>query len=241
MSSGSDRGFWVAVIVSVVIHAGGALFYYRMAQGQPSKTIRVENVTAAVMLRYGVKRDKKLLPRIFRMKKRARPKRRIVQRKRRKKRRRRRPRISDDEIMKRAQKRIEQMRQRMRKEDDDPRAEEGIPTGDPRGSIHGTATVARVGNLYLGKVRAKIESNMDFPSILSKAKIMACRQRIQVMMYLKRNGKLVSSRLSILRSGGDRRCDNAVMAAVRRSSPFPSPPNELWAAVKQGIIVQLAK
>lgn len=239
MGSSSDTGFWIAVIVSVVIHAGGAFVYYRMAQGQTTTLRAPDNITAAVLVRKGKPRDKRLLPRIFQKKPKTRPKRRIVKRKKRKKRRRRR--ISDDELMKRAQKRIEEMKRRMRKEEYDPRAEDGEKPGQANGTADGTAATAKLGNIYLGKIRSKIERNMEFPSILSQAQIQACRQRIQVMMYLQRDGRLVGSRLRILRTGGDRRCDNAVMAAVRRSSPFSSPPNKLWAAVKQGIIVQLSQ
>lgn len=239
MNSRTDRGFWIAVLISVIVHFGGAIVYYRLAQGSQHSTTKVPVITAAVLVRKGTPRDKRLLPRIFKDRPRTVPQRRVVERVQQPQRRR--PRVSDDELMRRAQEKIEQFRSKSRKEEDDPRAEYGEKPGQRDGHDEGTEEQARIGNVYLGKLRGKIESNLEFPEILSKSQIQQCRQRIQIMMYLSQEGNLQHQRLRILRSGGDHRCDNAVLAAIKRASPFSAPPNALWKAVKQGIIIQLAE
>lgn len=239
MNSRVDTGFWIAVLISVVFHFGGAIVYYRMAQGSSGGGAKVPVITAAVLVRKGVPRDKSLLPRIFKDRPRTVPQRRVVERVKPPTRRRRV--ISDEELMKRAQQKIEQLRSKSRQEEDDPRAEYGPKPGQKDGHDEGTEEQARIGNIYLGKLRSKIENNLEFPEILSKTQIQQCRQRIQVMMYLRQEGTLEQQRLRIIRSGGDHRCDNAVLAAIKRASPFVAPPSNLWQAVKQGIIIQLAE
>lgn len=236
-----DTGFWMAVAVSVFLHTGGVYMYYRFAQSPYDTALKVESVTAAVLVRKGKPRPKELLPRIFKDKPKTTPKKRIVRRKKKPKRRKRRRRANDDDLIRRAQQRIEEMRRRSRREEDDPRAEYGAKPGQADGHVGGTAQTARLGNVYLGKLRNKIEGNMEFPEILSKEQILSCRKRIQVMMYLNKKGHLRRGLLRVVRSGGDRRCDNAVQAAIKRSSPFPSPPDKLWGQVKRGIIIQLAQ
>lgn len=236
MVTSGDTGFWVAITLSVLIHIGGGFGFYQWSSTESHSAIKVQSLTAAVIVRKGKPRPKHLLPRIYKQKPKTRRRRRIVKRRRRKRRRR----VSTDELIRRAQERIERMRRRTQREEKDPRAEYGELPGQANGSAQGTAQEGRLGNIYLGRLTSKIEQNMEFPEILSKEQIKACRQKIQVMMFLNQRGALQGRRLRILRRSGDRRCDNAVLAAVKRASPFPAPPSKLWKAVRKGIIIQLA-
>ncbi len=239
MGASGDTGFWIAVTLSVLLHVGGGAFYHHLSQGGDHSVIKVQAITAAVLVRKGKPRPKHLLPRIYKDKPRVAPRRRVVVRKRRRPRRRRR-RMSTDDLIRRAQERIERMRRRSKRQEDDPRAEYGTKPGQAYGSVDGTAQEAKLGNIYLGRLTSKIEQNMEFPEILSKQQIQRCRQRVKVMMHLSKNGRLRRGHLRILRKSGDHRCDNAVLAAIKRAAPFPAPPNKLWRAVKAGIIIQLA-
>jgi len=234
-------GIWVGALFSLILHVGGAGLYFHIAKSSKTSPLRLEVVTAAVLVRKGKPRAKHLLPRIYKKRPPKTTRKHFIRRNNKKKRSRhsRRRRLSDRERMKRA---LELARRYShKKEDFDDRAEyTDTLTGRADGDKDGTALTAQIGSIYGARLTKKIEDNMEFPEILTERQRKQCRQRIQVIMFLQRNGKLKRRGLRLLRKSGDRRCDNAVLAAIKRSSPFPSPPDKIWPLIKNGVTIRLA-
>jgi outer membrane biosynthesis protein TonB len=239
-----DIGIWIGIVISLLLHALIVAAYYYMGSIESETKTKVQAVTAAVLVRKGTPRPKHLLPRIYKTKPAAAPRQRVVENKaptNTKSKTKRRPRVSDDDLMNRAMAIAERQRQRGAVGEDDPRAEivDDLP-GQPDGVVGGTATEGRAGSIYGAQLTQRIEDKMEFPEILSPQQIKHCRQKIRVVMFIDRQGKLLSQRLNIVQTSGDRRCDNAMLAAIKRASPFPAPPNHIWPVVKNGIIIQLS-
>tara|TARA_B100000609_G_scaffold199064_1_gene200466 strand:- start:5568 stop:6287 length:720 start_codon:yes stop_codon:yes gene_type:complete len=235
MNTGGDTSLIIGIIVSFVLHVG-AIGAFTAVSSKDAKAIPIKAATA-VLVRKGTPRDKRLLPRIHQAPKAAAPKRRVVPKRRKppkRRRRRRRKSLNLDDIINRAKKHIKSYRKN--NEEDDPRADNSIPPGVENGSVHGTVSdpaLARLGSMYGLKIRVKIEANLNIPPFFKPNEIKKLKNAIELVMFISDTGRL--KRVKLSKSSGDRRFDNAVLAAVRRGSPYPAPPAKLRTAIRDGM------
>lgn len=227
-----SRVIW-GVLASAVLHAVAVVL---LALGPGKGTARAstrgpESVTA-VLVRKGKTRAKHLLPRLHRVRAAVRKKTRVVARKKHRTRRRKK-RESLDAI-------IARMRQQhgvVKRESKDQRGDvSSTREGVSWGSKHGTVTdpaLARAGSRYGAIIRHKIESSLVVPSIITQRQFAYLRTKIKIILTIDRSGILRSAKVSA--KSGNAMFDSAVLAAVRRASPFPAPDNAVWQQVKDGI------
>lgn len=239
MSHQSDYGLWVGVVLSVIIHLGGGFAWYSFA-GQSGPKIKLDAIQAAVLVRKGKPRPKHLLPRIYQPKYRPPPRRRIVQKKKkkrnkktqRKKKKRRKARRRPIDLDKSLEQRIREYR---RRQDRDPRAENKPPPGQLNGSLMGTSEHSKAGDVWGGKVRARIDSNFSMPSFMTDAQQRQCRKRATLNVFITRNGTIRNSSIKISGSTNSH-CRNALLNAVKQGAPYPPPPRSIY---PNGTVIEL--
>lgn len=92
---------------------------------------------------------------------------------------------------------------------------------DPRAGIGAGQHVTR--NDYFEMVRLKIESQKEYPEM---ARIKYLEGHTTVGFIITRSG--IATELTIIKSSRTKALDEAAILAVRKASPFPSPPSDLF-------------
>lgn len=132
-------------------------------------------------------------------------------------------------------------------EDDDPRKR---PTqlsrivGSPDGSVHGSGTEFRAGNVYAGKVSLALRQQFTVPPFLTDADLKRLRVRIKVAK-MDAAGQIL--RYQIIEDSSDSRFNAAALQAVRRFAPkdggsayLPAPDEKTLAFINQhGMVIDL--
>ncbi len=95
--------------------------------------------------------------------------------------------------------------------------------GSEDGVAEGDALVKQKGDEYLTKVYRAVKSKYSVPELIP------ARERLllqaDVVLFLDRSGNIKS--LKLVRASGNQLYDNAVVGAIKKAAPFPSPPDEL--------------
>jgi TonB family protein len=113
----------------------------------------------------------------------------------------------------------------------EPEELEGAEDGDPDGD---SATAE--GERYYGLLSAQIKRHYNVADTLSEAE--RIRLKAQVAIRLGRKGELVSEPALATSSGNDL-FDSAVLAAVKKASPFSPPPDHIRDALqKNGVVLE---
>lgn len=132
-------------------------------------------------------------------------------------------------------------------EDDDPRKR---PTqlsrivGSPEGSVHGSGTEFRAGNVYAGKVSMALRQQFTVPPFLTDADLKRLRVRIKVAK-MNASGQVLS--YEIVENSSDARFNAAALQAVRRFVPreggtayLPAPDDKTLAFINErGMVIDL--
>lgn len=228
-----DRLFLVGVGSSVFLHLAAVFYMYASANASQGPRLKVEAIQTAVLLRKGQPRPRHLLPRIYKPRPQPEQRRRVIVRRdptpnpppqpRRR-------RVNDDDLMKRALKRLEQRSN----EETDVRGDDDKPPGVESGSDIGTTDdprLARAGSMYGLEIRRAID-RQKLPDLFS-AQLASYKSRIQIAIQISREGRLVKA--DVTQTSGNNRFDSALLACIRRAAPFPRPPDSVWKLVKNGI------
>lgn len=96
--------------------------------------------------------------------------------------------------------------------------------GDEKGSKAGTEfQTATVGMQYATDIDGRIRPNWDIPTVIPEEE----RPKLEatVVLYIGPDGKILKSEMA--ERSGNRLFDDALMRAIRLSSPLPAPPEEL--------------
>lgn len=132
-------------------------------------------------------------------------------------------------------------------DDDDPRKR---PTqlsrivGSPDGSVHGSGTEFRAGNVYAGKVSLALRQQFTVPPFLTDADLKRLRVRIKVAR-MNAAGQILQ--YEIVENSSDARYNAAALQAVRRFVPkdggtahLPAPDEKTLAFINQhGMVIDL--
>lgn len=221
MERQSDLGLWIGLILSVGVHVGGGFAWFALGNDASAK-INLKAIKAAVLVRKGKPRPKKLLPRIYQKKVATKKRRKVVERRKPSKRKRKRRKVR--EISDKDLDAIIAKRRRKR----DKRADDSPAPGQLNGHKMGTAERARKGSMYAAAVVAKITRHMDFPAVLPKHVIDRCKNTAVIRIFINPNGSLNKSRTSVVTDPGHRLCRNAMLNAIKSAAPFP-PVRKLFA------------
>ena len=101
--------------------------------------------------------------------------------------------------------------------------------GDPNGIAEGTATQAKAGNIYAGKLKIFFQRGWSVPNVVQNAE----KLRVELSVAISEDGIVESGEVS--KSSGDPYFDqsavDAVNALVEAKAKVPEPPPELTAEV----------
>ena len=104
--------------------------------------------------------------------------------------------------------------------------------GDPDGVDDGQALIKQKGDEYLTKVYKAIKGQYEVPELISPKERMFLRA--DVVIYIDAGGGIKN--LKFKEKSNNSLYDSAVEGAIRRSAPFPAPPQELADAyAREGI------
>jgi TonB family protein len=107
---------------------------------------------------------------------------------------------------------------------------EGALDCDP----HGDSAKAE-GERYYGLLLAQVTRNYDVAQTIPEEERL--HLRAQVALRISRSGEVVQARLA--RPSGNSLYDSAVMAAVKKASPFPPPPEALRNQLsREGVVLE---
>lgn len=229
-----DKLFLVGVGSSVVLHIAIFFYMYASANASLGPRLKVDAIQTAVLLRKGQPRPRHLLPRIYKPRPQPRQRRRVIARRqpdpRRPRPRVRRRRVNDDDLAKRAMRRLEERSN----EETDVRGDNDTPPGVANGSDDGTVSdprLARAGSMYGLQIRRAID-RQKLPDLFS-SQLALYKSRIQIAIQIGRDGALRTAQ--VVQSSGNSRFDSALLACIRRAAPFPRPSGDVWKLVKNGI------
>ncbi|HOI10711.1 MAG TPA: TonB C-terminal domain-containing protein [Myxococcota bacterium] len=132
-------------------------------------------------------------------------------------------------------------------EDDDPRkrpTELSRIVGSPDGSVHGSGTEFRAGNVYAGKVSLALRQQFTVPPFLTDADLKRLRVRIKVAR-MNAAGQILA--YEIVENSADARFNAAALQAVRRFVPkdggsayLPAPDEKTLAFINErGMVIDL--
>ncbi len=107
----------------------------------------------------------------------------------------------------------------------------GAEDGDPEGD---SATAE--GERYYGLLRAQIRRHYDVSNTIPEQERL--QLRAQVVVRISRTGELES--VKVHKSSGNELFDAAVVAAVKKASPFGPPPEHLRKTLSSGVILQFS-
>jgi len=122
----------------------------------------------------------------------------------------------EDEFSKRLLSSINKVKRMVESRDNSP------PVGDPNGSPFGDSTEGQEGDIYLTEVYNRIKSNYIIPDIINEKE--RKELRAVVVIYLDSDGRVIKYEFE--KKSGNTHFDNALINAIKRSSPFKPPPKE---------------
>lgn len=122
----------------------------------------------------------------------------------------------EDEFSKRLLSSINKVKRMVESRDNSP------PVGDPNGSPFGDSTEVQEGDIYLTEVYNRIKSNYIIPDIINEKE--RKELRAVVVIYLDSDGRVIKYEFE--KKSGNTHFDNALINAIKRSSPFKPPPKE---------------
>ena len=112
----------------------------------------------------------------------------------------------------------------------EPEELEGEEDGDPDGD---SATAE--GERYYGLLSVQVKRRYDVSDTIPESERM--HLRAQVALRISRSGEVIDTKL--MRSSGNELFDAAVLAAVKRASPFSPPPEPLRSALQRdGVVLE---
>lgn len=96
------------------------------------------------------------------------------------------------------------------------------PVGDLNGSPFGDSTEGQYGDAYLTEIYNRIRGNYIIPDIINEKQ----RKELQaiVVIYIDPTGRLIKTEFE--KKSGNPHFDNALLNAIKKSSPFKPPPKE---------------
>lgn len=96
------------------------------------------------------------------------------------------------------------------------------PIGDLNGSPFGDSTEGQYGDVYLTEIYNRIRGNYIVPDIINEKQ----RKELQaiVVIYIDPTGRLIKTEFE--KKSGNPHFDNALLNAIKKSSPFKPPPKE---------------
>jgi TonB family protein len=107
---------------------------------------------------------------------------------------------------------------------------EGDPNGDPEGD-----SATGEGEKYWGMLSSQVRRNYDVSQTISEQERL--RLRAQVHIRVSRSGEVLAT--SLAKSSGNPLFDNAVLLAVKKSSPLSPPPDALRSDLERsGVILE---
>lgn len=132
-------------------------------------------------------------------------------------------------------------------EDDDPRkrpTELSRIVGSPDGSVHGSGTEFKAGNIYAGKVSLALREQFTVPPFLSDADLKKLKVRIKVTK-INSSGQILG--YQVVQRSSDNRFNAAAVQAVKRFSPkdggsayLPAPDEATLVFINQrGMVIDL--
>lgn len=132
-------------------------------------------------------------------------------------------------------------------EDDDPRkraVQLDSIIGVGHGSVHGSGTEGKAGDVYLGQVERSLRQSFVVPVFLTEAELKRLRVDIMIIQ-IDDKGRIKKYRVS--RKSGNSAFDGAALDAIRRYVPseggsktLPAPPPEMLDLVnRRGVLVKL--
>jgi TonB family protein len=217
MRNSRDKNLFIAIFVSISAHLLFFLIIF-LPFNLSSTTERRERVIVTRLVALGVPRNEKVMPRLTGES--AAPKKEVVistegdekiekSRKVEEKRR-------EDEFSKRLLSSINKVKRMVESRDNSP------PVGDPNGSPFGDSTEVQEGDIYLTEVYNRIKSNYIIPDIINEKE--RKELRAVVVIYLDSDGRVIKYEFE--KKSGNTHFDNALINAIKRSSPFKPPPKE---------------
>jgi len=217
MRNSRDKNLFIAIFVSFSAHLLFFLIIF-LPFNLSSTTERRERVIVTRLVALGVPRNEKVMPRLTGES--AAPKKEVVistegdekiekSRKVEEKRR-------EDEFSKRLLSSINKVKRMVESRDNSP------PVGDPNGSPFGDSTEGQEGDIYLTEVYNRIKSNYIIPDIINEKE--RKELRAVVVIYLDSDGRVIKYEFE--KKSGNTHFDNALINAIKRSSPFKPPPKE---------------
>ncbi len=109
------------------------------------------------------------------------------------------------------------------------------PQGQSEGSELGAELSGRLRAGYNDKILASIRTNLSAPSTLSKNE--RIRLKTRIFIALDSNGMPKQTKVS--KASGNSSFDNAVLQAVKKSTPFPKPPIRERGFYSKGVLVNV--
>jgi len=107
---------------------------------------------------------------------------------------------------------------------------EGQTDGDPNGN-----SATQEGERYYGQLKAQIQQRYDVSQTIPEQERL--HLKAQVLVLIGKTGEVLKARLAT--SSGNELFDNSVLAAVKKASPFPPPPEHLRDALqRRGIVLE---
>ncbi len=218
MKNRNNKGIIFAISTSIIAHLFLFISIIFLPNSLSSKTDSNERVIITKLVALGVPRNEKIMPRLsgenFE------PQKEIVinpeetktseptSKKENKK--------KEDEFSKKLLSSISKVKKMMDSRDNSP------PIGNPNGSPFGDSSEGQVGDIYLTEIYNKIKSNYVIPDIITDKQ--RKELRAIVVIYIDSSGKLIKYEFE--KKSGNPHFDNALINAIRRSSPFKQPPIE---------------
>jgi len=217
MKNNRDKSIIFAVFISIVAHLLFFLIIF-LPSNLSSKTEQTERVIVTRLVALGVPRNEKIMPRLSGEA--AQPKKEVVistdsndsQEKVKKTEEKKR----EDEFSKRLLSSINKVKKMVGTKDNSP------PIGDPNGSPFGDSTEGQQGDIYLTEIYNRIKDNYIIPDIINEKQ--RKELRAVVVIYLDSDGKVIKYEFE--KKSGNVHFDNALLSAIKRSSPFKPPPKE---------------
>ena len=101
------------------------------------------------------------------------------------------------------------------------------------------STVQQKAVAFALKLHKKIKKHFKVPKGITEKQEKLYRSRVQVMLSIDKYGGI--GNLQLKRSSGSFLFDNALLDAVRRSAPYPQPPEEILDLFEAGILIKMGK
>ncbi len=217
MRNRTDRNIFFAIFISITAHLLFFIIIF-LPHNLNSSSDSKERVIVTKLVALGVPRSEKIMPRISGEA--PAPEKEVIinpdsnetparaEKKEERK--------NKDEFSKKLLSSISKVKKMMDSRDNTP------PVGDPNGSPYGDSTEGQQGDIYLTEIYNRIRANYVIPDIINEKQRKDLRAI--VIIYIDAAGKVIKTEFE--KKSGNTHFDNALLNAIKKSSPFKSPPKE---------------